>query len=204
MIELTGKYASAKIFTDVVEQEAISQVIGLLNQAYAKDCTIRMMPDIHAGASCVIGTTMTIKDKICPNIVGVEIGCGMYTVKLKEKSLDLEALDRVIRERIPAGFKIRSTAHRFAKNVKLGELHCSRYIDLERAEKSIGTLGGGNHFIEANKDDEGNLYIVIHSGSRHLGIEIAKYYQKAAYEALTTYTLSERKIIIEEIGRAHV
>ena len=191
MIELQGKYGNALIFTDVVDQESISQVISLLNQPYAAGSRVRMMPDIHAGAGCTIGTTMTITDKICPNLVGVDIGCGMETVRIREKHIELQQLDKLIRREIPSGFDIRDKAHRFAKQIDLEALHCAKFVDLLRAEKSIGTLGGGNHFIEADRDDEGNIYIVIHSGSRHLGLQIANYYQNAAYKALTTYSPEE-------------
>ena len=184
MIELEGKYAKAKVFTDVVDNESISQVIGLLNQPYAEGSCIRMMPDIHAGAGCTIGTTMTIRDKICPNLVGVDIGCGMETLRLKEKRLEMQKLDKLIRQEIPSGFSIRQKPHRFAERVNLEDLRCAKHVKLDRAYKSIGTLGGGNHFIEANKDEEGNLYIVIHSGSRHLGLEIADYYQTAGFKSL--------------------
>ena len=184
MLELRGKYGEAKVFTDVVDQESISQVISLLNQPYAAGSRIRMMPDIHAGAGCTIGTTMTITDKICPNLVGVDIGCGMETIRLREKHIEVQKLDKLIRQEIPSGFAIRSKPHRFLKEIDLEELRCAKYVDMLRAEKSIGTLGGGNHFIEANKDDEGNLYIVVHSGSRHLGLQIANFYQNAAYKAL--------------------
>ena len=184
MIELEGKYAKAKVFTDVVDNESISQVIGLLNQPYAEGSCIRMMPDIHAGAGCTIGTTMTICDKICPNLVGVDIGCGMETLRLKEKRLEMQKLDKLIRQEIPSGFSIRQKPHRFADRVNLEDLRCAKHVKLDRAYKSIGTLGGGNHFIEANKDEEGNLYIVIHSGSRHLGLEIADYYQTAGFKSL--------------------
>ena len=184
MIELEGKYAQAKVFTDVVDNESISQVIGLLNQPYAEGSCIRMMPDIHAGAGCTIGTTMTIRDKICPNLVGVDIGCGMETIRLKDKRLELQKLDKLIRQEIPSGFSIRQKAHRFADRVDLEDLRCAKYVKLDRAYKSIGTLGGGNHFIEANRDEEGNLYIVIHSGSRHLGLEIADFYQTAGFKSL--------------------
>ena len=199
MIELVGKYGQALVFTDVVDQASISQVIGLLNQPYAKDSRIRMMPDIHAGSGCTIGTTMTIRDKICPNLVGVDIGCGMETIRIKEKHIELQSLDKLIRREIPSGFAIRERAHRFSKNIDLEALHCARHVDMLRAEKSIGTLGGGNHFIEANRDDEGNIYIVIHSGSRHLGLEIAEYYQNAGYKALTTYSEAEMKAAIERL-----
>ncbi len=185
MIELRGKYAEAKVFTDVVDQESISQVISLLNQPYAQSSKVRMMPDIHAGAGCTVGTTMTIGDKICPNLVGVDIGCGMETAVIREKHMELMKLDKLIRSEIPSGFAIRSKPHRFAGEIDLEELRCAKHVDLLRAEKSIGTLGGGNHFIEANVDEAGCLYIVIHSGSRRLGLEIANYYQNEGFKALS-------------------
>ena len=141
MIELQGKYAKAKVFTDVVDSSAIGQVISLLNQPYAQGSRVRMMPDIHAGSGCTVGTTMTIGDKICPNLVGVDIGCGMETVILKEKRMELQKLDKLIRAEIPSGFAIRSKAHRFIKEINLEELRCARHVDLLRAEKSLGTLG---------------------------------------------------------------
>ena len=184
MIELNGKYASAKVFTDLVDAESISQVISLLNQPYAEGSKVRMMPDIHAGAGCTVGTTMTIRDKVCPNLVGVDIGCGMETIRIKEKHLELQKLDKLIRSEIPSGFSIRNKPHRYAERIALEDLRCARHVDLGRGEKSIGTLGGGNHFIEANRDDDGHLYIVVHSGSRRLGLEIAEYYQNAGFRAL--------------------
>ena len=199
MIELRGKYAQALVYTDVVDQASISQVISLLNQPYAAGSRIRMMPDIHAGAGCTIGTTMTIQDKICPNLVGVDIGCGMETVRIREKHIELQQLDKLIRREIPSGFNIRERAHRYSKNVDLEELCCAKHVDLLRAEKSIGTLGGGNHFIEADRDDEGNIYFVIHSGSRHLGVDIADYYQNAGYKALTTYTPEEIQAVVDSL-----
>ncbi|MBQ5712414.1 MAG: RtcB family protein [Oscillospiraceae bacterium] len=184
MIELKGKYASAKVFTDVVDQASISQVIGLLNQPYAEGSRIRMMPDIHAGMGCTIGTTMTIGDKICPDLVGVDIGCGMEMVQVREKHMELQKLDKLIREQIPSGFSIRTKPHRYAEQVDLEELHCANHVDLDRAARSIGTLGGGNHFIEVDKDEDGHLFVVIHSGSRHLGVQIAKHYMDAGWKAL--------------------
>ena len=184
MIELNGKYASAKIFTDVVDAESVSQVMALLNQPYAEGSKVRMMPDIHAGAGCTIGTTMTVDNRICPNLVGVDIGCGMETIRLREKRMELQQLDKLIRREIPSGFAVRTKAHPYSKQTRIDELHCAKHVKLDKARLSVGTLGGGNHFIEANRDDDGNLYIVVHSGSRHLGLEIANYYQKAAYQAL--------------------
>lgn len=205
MLELQGKYATAKVFTDVVDEVSISQVISLLNQPYVDGSRVRMMPDIHAGAGCTIGTTMTISDKICPNLVGVDIGCGMETIRIKESHIEPQKLDKVIRAGIPSGFNIRSKAHRFAKNIDLSELCCAKKVDINRAYNSIGTLGGGNHFIEANKDDDGNIYVVVHSGSRHLGLEIANYYQQEAYNALTSYSKEEIDSIVDMLkasGRA--
>ena len=181
----------------MVDQESISQVIGLLNQPYAAGSRVRMMPDIHAGAGCTVGTTMTITDKVCPNLVGVDIGCGMETVLLKDKRIELQKLDKLIRSEIPSGFAIRNKPHRYADQIDLQQLRCAKYVDLQRAEKSIGTLGGGNHFIEANVDEEGKLYLVIHSGSRRLGLEIANYYQNEAFKALNDRKAETDTLIAE-------
>lgn len=184
MIELKGKYNEAKIFTDVVDEASISQVLLLLNQEFVSGSKLRLMPDIHAGSGCTIGTTMTITDKIVPNLVGVDIGCGMETIKIKESHIELQKLDKLIYEKIPSGFNVREKTHKYFDEINLEDLFCYKYIDSRRAEKSLGTLGGGNHFIEANKDDDGNIYIVVHSGSRHLGLEVANYYQEEGYKSL--------------------
>lgn len=199
MIELRGKYCEAKVYTDVVDSESISQVINLLNQPYVEGSRVRMMPDIHAGAGCTIGTTMTIQDKICPNLVGVDIGCGMETIRIKEKHIELQSLDKLIRNEIPSGFAIRNKPHRYNKQIDLDSLYCAKHIKLDRARLSVGTLGGGNHFIEANKDDDDNIYIVVHSGSRHLGLEIANYYQEAGYKALTSFNKVEIDAVIAQL-----
>lgn len=182
MKEVTGKYGTAKIFTDLVDEKSIEQVKTLMDQEFVKDCKVRMMPDIHAGAGCVIGTTMEVHDKVCPNMVGVDIGCGMLTVCLEKIDLDLVKLDNIIHEKIPAGFNKRDTIHEEFKNTNLENLICKKHVDIDNAALSLGTLGGGNHFIEIDKDDEDNLYLVIHTGSRHLGLEVAKYYQRLAEE----------------------
>jgi len=184
MIEVNGKFNSAKIYTDVVDGKAISQVIELCNQEFTAGSRIRLMPDIHTGAGCTVGTTMTITDKVAPNLVGVDIGCGMEVCRIREDNLEMPKLDAVIRERIPAGFEIRADAHRYTKQINLSELCCYKHIDRLRAEKSVGTLGGGNHFLEIDQDDNGQLYIVVHSGSRHLGTEVATYYQNEGYKVL--------------------
>lgn len=184
MQEIKGKYNIAKIFTDILEEGAASQIETLCNQEFVKDSKIRIMPDVHAGAGCTIGTTMTITDKVVPNLVGVDIGCGMETIRIRNKRLELQKLDKLIYENIPSGFAVRETPHRYNEQIDLTELRYQKAVRLDRAQKSIGTLGGGNHFIEVNQDDEGCLYIVVHSGSRHLGLEVAKYYQEAGYSQL--------------------
>lgn len=200
MIEVNGKYNDALIFTDIVEDAAISQIELLCNQEFVKDSKIRIMPDVHSGAGCTIGTTMTIKDKVVPNLVGVDIGCGMEIVKLKNKHIELQQLDKLIYNKIPSGFDIRETAHKYSKKIDLLNLRCilNANINIIKAERSIGTLGGGNHFIEANKDSENNIYIVIHSGSRHLGLEVANYYQNEGFKALNGSSKQDiDKLILE-------
>ena len=199
MIEIRGKYNQAKIFTDVVDSASIAQVQELCNQEFAAQSRIRLMPDIHAGKGCTIGTTMTIADKVVPNLVGVDIGCGMETVRIRESRMELEKLDKLIYSRIPSGFSIREKAHRYLDKIDLSQLYCAGHVDLLRAEKSIGTLGGGNHFIEVDKDDEGNLYIVVHSGSRHLGVEVASYYQDQGYRVLNRTDEASVKAFVEQL-----
>lgn len=199
MKEVKGKYGTAKIFTDLVEPEAIKQIETLLDQEFVDGSKVRIMPDVHAGAGCTIGTTMTIKDKVCPNLVGVDIGCGMLVTKLTETEIDLEKLDSVIREHIPSGRNIRDTEHVLAQFTSINKLICRDHVDMNRARLSIGTLGGGNHFIEVEKDDEGNLYLVIHSGSRHLGNEVAKYYQHLAEEQICGRDKNNRQILIDSL-----
>ena len=202
MIELQGKYNTAKIFTDVVDEASIAQVIELCNQEFAAGSRIRMMPDIHAGAGCTVGTTMTVSDRIVPNLVGVDIGCGMYTLKLKEKHIELQKLDKVIREKIPSGFGVRSKPHALAGEAELSSLRCIKAVNPARAELSIGSLGGGNHFIEVDKDESGALYLVIHSGSRHLGVEVAGYYQKRGYDRLNRCDEAAMRRLAEELKAA--
>lgn len=201
MFELQGRYGTAKVFTDDADEKAIHQVIDLLNQPYAAGSKIRMMPDIHAGAGCTIGTTMTITDKVCPNLVGVDIGCGME-VAILDMNIDPEEIDNVIRRYVPAGFAIHEKEHELADLLDFNELRCKGSVDIERAKRSIGTLGGGNHFIEVDKDENGVTYLVIHSGSRHLGVEIANYYQKAGYNQLQAAPKDEIKKAVSELKQA--
>lgn len=199
MIILNGKYNSAKVFTEIIDEGAISQIIALCNQPVSENSRIRIMPDVHAGAGCTIGTTMTVTDKAVPNLVGVDIGCGMETVCLKEKHIEVQKLDKLIYEKIPSGFEIRDKAHRYNERIDLTKLYCYDHINPVRAERSIGTLGGGNHFIEADKGSDGSIYIVIHSGSRHLGVETAKYYQEEAYRRLNKSSKNDIEALIAQL-----
>lgn len=170
-----------KIFTNNIEDNAKTQIDLLLEQDAFKNCKVRIMPDVHAGAGCVIGFTGNLGDKVIPNIVGVDIGCGMLCVNLGNVDLDLEKLDRVIREYIPSGMNVHEEE---VVHYDFSQLYC--YDELKNKdgwlEKSLGTLGGGNHFIEIDIDDEDNKYLVIHTGSRNLGKQVAEIYQNKAIE----------------------
>lgn len=203
-----GKFNSAKVFTNVVEEGALAQIKTLCDQEFTKQSKIRVMPDVHAGAGCTIGTTMTIVDKVVPNLVGVDIGCGMETVEIKNSHIEVQKLDKLIYDRIPSGFNIRDTAHRYNSEIDLEQLKCKEEakINLDRAERSLGTLGGGNHFIEVGKDEDGKIYLVIHSGSRHLGLQVAEFYQEQAYKSLNGNSNIDVMKLIKELkstGREH-
>jgi len=196
---VTGKYNQAKIFTDVIEDKAIDQIKQLCDMEAFADSKIRVMPDVHSGTSCTIGTTMTITDKIVPNMVGVDIGCGMEVAIVKEKELDLPTIDKIIHENVPCGRNVRTKAHTLAKEIDLTALRCVKSIRMELANNSLGTLGGGNHFIEIDRDDDDNKYLVVHSGSRHLGLEVASYYQKEAYKQMCGKTKSQIDDLIKTL-----
>lgn len=181
---LKGKYNEAKVFTDNIETECMDQIIELLNQEAFKNAKIRIMPDCNAGKGCVIGFTGDLGDKVIPYIVGVDIGCGMYCVELGSIDINLEKLDKVIHQHIPSGMNVHE--HTMFSFEKLEALYCYDALEhVSRIEKSIGTLGGGNHFIEVNEDKQGNKYLVIHSGSRNLGKQVAEYYQNVAIDLLS-------------------
>lgn len=186
-----------KIFTENIEPEALNQIYTLVKQPAFADCKVRIMPDVHAGAGCVIGFTADLGDKVIPNIVGVDIGCGMLTVELGNIEIDLAQIDSIIREYVPSGRNVHE-----GRNVRfeeLQQLRCFRELkDTKRLERSIGTLGGGNHFIEIDTDSEGVKYLIIHSGSRNLGKQVAEYYQKLAVEIMSgkdeLYAMQEKLI----------
>ena len=177
MIEIRGLHNTALCYTPALEPAAELQIKIVCDQEAFAGCKIRIMPDVHAGKGCTIGTTMTIQDKIVPGMVGVDIGCGMETVRLAEKEIDFAALDALIRKEIPCGQNIRKDEHPYNEEINLYQLCCAPYVSIERAKRSIGTLGGGNHFIEVDRGENGELYLVVHSGSRHLGTQVCKYYQ---------------------------
>ena len=188
MLEIKGKYNTAKVYTDALDEKSQEQIQLLCEQAFVEGSTLRLMPDVHAGAGCTIGTTMTISDKIVPNLVGVDIGCGMETLVVPKddpvsRDFNPAKLDKWIHRKIPSGRDVRWKPHELVEKVSLENIRC-RAINVHRAKLSIGTLGGGNHFIEADRDEDENLYIVIHSGSRHLGLEIAEWYQDEAWNQL--------------------
>ena len=186
-----------KIFTQNVEPQALNQIYTLLAQPSFANEKIRIMPDVHAGAGCVVGFTSTMHDKVIPNLIGVDIGCGMLTCDLGVKELDFKRLDEFIKKRIPSGGD-------FLKEVDgedlIDSLYCKKQLrNMERLVGSLGTLGGGNHFIEIDKDDEDNLFLVIHSGSRNLGLQVAKIYQNLAVESCKNAAQEERLQVIERL-----
>ncbi len=202
MQTVTGKFNSAKVFTDVVDEKSLQQIQLLCDQEFTEGAKIRLMPDVHAGAGCTIGTTMTIRDKIVPNLVGVDIGCGMETLMIHKDSdtarnFDPAKLDKSIRKNIPSGFDIRKFMHDYVAEVEWDKIKGT--YNKHRAKLSLGTLGGGNHFIEADRDQEGNLYIVVHSGSRHAGLEIAEYYQEEAWKQLNGKSKADIEAMIERL-----
>lgn len=203
VINIKGKFADAIVYAQTVEQSALDQIELLCSQGFAKGAKIRIMPDIHTGAGCVIGFTANLGDMVIPNIVGVDIGCGMLCVKLGNVDVNFYKLDEVIRKYVPSGKSVQEG--RLIKYPALQQMHCYRSLkDTKRIERSIGTLGGGNHFIEVDVDDNGCKYLVIHTGSRNLGKQVAEHYQNMAYDILCgkDKLFEEQKRIIEEYKSA--
>lgn len=178
-MEIKGKVATAIAYANVIEDAAIEQIRRMCDYAFTEGSKIRIMPDVHAGKGCTIGTTMTIHDKAVPNVVGVDIGCGMYTVRLLETEIDFEHLDNAAHY-VPSGMNVWEGRK---ESFDLEALRCYRELkDAKRLQRSLGTLGGGNHFIEVDRASDGTLYLVIHTGSRNLGKQVAEYYQHLAVE----------------------
>lgn len=176
---IQGKVASAVAYANIIEQEAIDQIRRMCDYDFTLGSRIRIMPDVHAGKGCTIGTTMTIHDKVVPNVVGVDIGCGMYTVRLDGREVDFVRFDEAARY-VPSGMNVWEGRK---ESFDLETLRCFRDLkDTRRLQRSLGTLGGGNHFIEIDRAADGSLYLIIHTGSRNLGKQVAEYYQHLAVE----------------------
>lgn len=192
-----------KIFTENIEPQALNQIYTLIKQPAFADCKVRIMPDVHAGAGCVIGFTADLGDKVIPNIVGVDIGCGMLTVELGNIDIDLAKLDEVIRKHVPNGRNVHETEDNFSEII-INRLYCKDSLkNVDWLKRSGGTLGGGNHFIEVDIDDDGNKYLVIHSGSRNIGKQVAEIYQQIAIDDLSGANdlEEETKKLIEDYKR---
>lgn len=181
MIKIKGNFTEAVIYFDTLDSGSEGLIRALCNSVIAEKSKIRVMPDVHPGKGCAVGMTMTLNNRVAPGLVGVDIGCGMETIKVKPKRLELQQLDKFIQNKIPSGMNIRSTPHRFTERAELEKLKCAKNIRMDKAMLAIGTLGGGNHFIELDKSENG-YYLIIHSGSRHLGVEVERYYHELAYE----------------------
>lgn len=183
-----------KVYAQTIEDEAVQQIKQMNESEAYKDCTVRIMPDCHAGAGCTIGTVIAIKDRIVPNTVGVDIGCGMLVTELGKQEVNLKALDAAIKQEVPSGFMVH--AHAVAHFTKeLAELRCQNVLDMDFANRSIGSLGGGNHFIELDEDSDGKKYLVIHSGSRNLGVRVCKHYQDIAINYCRRNSCNEQEIV---------
>ena len=196
MIQIQGKYGIAEVFTENINSETYAQILNMMNQCWAKDANVKIMPDCHAGKSATIGTTMKISNKVVPNLVSVDIGCGMLVAKLKDKFIEFGKLDKVIKEKIPSGKNHGEKKHRYAK--LFTDQFEKLIADVKYEELlSICSLGSGNHFIEVDKDDEGKFYVVIHSGSRHLGVAVCEYWQNIAIKDCAKFT-DERGAIVAQ------
>lgn len=203
MIQISGSQTEAKVFSNHPQEEALEQIKELCNQPFLKDTKIRIMPDYHAGKGCVIGTTIELKDKVVPNLVGVDVGCGVLTVKLATRNIDYQKLDHIIRTFVPSGQDIHTDES--VKNIvtefpAVEEFKASRILSENRSKYSLGTLGGGNHFIELSVDDQGH-YLTIHTGSRYVGSRIATHYQKLAIAKLAKEDVTAIVEQMKEEGR---
>lgn len=195
MNEIQGAYASAKIFTEQVEDYALAQIKMICDNEGAKGSKIRIMPDVHPGKVGPVGLTMTIRERVLPGLLGGDIGCGVTVAVIRKQHFECKKLDKIIREYIPSGFSLRKVPHRFSETFDFTRLRCIRHVQLQKAMLSLGTLGGGNHFIETDKDSDGTLYAAVHSGSRHLGWEVTEHYMREGQKKLK----EEGKIIPYEM-----
>lgn len=192
-----------KIFTDNIEPQALDQIYTLIKQPAFRDCKARIMPDVHAGKGCVIGFTADLGDKVIPNIVGVDIGCGMETVELGKIDIDYRELDQVIRKYVPSGRNVHEEENGISEEI-IDKLYCKDKLrEVKWLKCSLGSLGGGNHFIEIDEDSDGNKYLIIHTGSRNLGKQVAEIYQQMAIDDMqgANKLAEESKALIAEYKR---
>lgn len=203
MIKIEGLQTNAVVFSSSPQETAIEQIKELCNQEFLKDTKIRVMPDYHAGKGCVIGTTIELKDKVVPNLVGVDVGCGVKVVKLNNAAISFSHLDNVIRKYVPSGNDVHEeiSIERHIPTLEASFFKAGIVLNDARTNVSLGTLGGGNHFIEVSKDDEGYHYLLIHTGSRYLGAKIAQHYQKQAISQLGKEDVTELINSLKEQGR---
>src|SRR5690606_7692949 len=165
---IKGAYSDAKVFTDNIDEVTVSQIEGFLNEELTKEANVRIMPDCHAGKGAVIGTTMKVTDRVVPNLVGVDIGCGMLCVEIKKADVDFAKLDAAVQTLVPSGQSIRQTAHEYIGHIDFEQALAN--FSKEAAALSLGTLGGGNHFIEMNQTEDGRLFMFIHRCILHIGV----------------------------------
>jgi len=184
MKTVNGIYTSAKIFTDNIEEYALAQIQMLCDNEAFRDSKIRIMPDVHPGKVGTIGFTATVGERVLPHVVGIDIGCGITLARLKQERIEYQRLDKVIQSSVPSGMNVRQKPHRFGERFPFEELYCGYAVNMKKAACSIGTLGGGNHFIEVDADEDGSLYVAVHSGSRHMGKEVTEYYLREGQEQL--------------------
>lgn len=202
MIEVNGKYTDAKIYTNQPQQAAIEQIDELVNQSFMAGTKVRIMPDYHAGKGCVIGTTIALNDRVVPNLVGVDVGCGVLVSEIGTGSMDFNALDTAIRHYVPSGNDIHESP---VTSRQFEQFHNENFmatgLQNDYTNRSLGTLGGGNHFIELAKDEAGVHYLLIHTGSRYVGAKVANWHQKRAFETLRREDLTEKIAEFKQAGK---
>lgn len=202
MIDIKGRYTEAKIYAQTALQTAIEQIQELTDQAFMAGTKVRIMPDYHAGKGCVIGTTIQLQGRVVPNLVGVDVGCGVLVAQLNVSTVDYEKLDTIIRTHIPSGQDIHQevSPNRHFLEFEGKQFRASGLKD-DYTNLSLGTLGGGNHFIELAKDEDNHYYLLIHTGSRYVGAKVANWHQKRAYENLRRQDLTEKIVELKQQGR---
>ena len=183
LITIQNSINTAIVFSEEIDPGAEGLLRALCGSPISQNSKIRVMPDVHAGKGCAVGMTMTISGCVAPGLIGPDIGCGMTVLKVGGRRPELQKLDKTNRAAIPAGCGLRTTIHRYSEQIDLKTLNCSRHIQEEKAMRGIGTLGGGNHFIELDRSRDGSFWLIIHSGSRNLGAGVANFYQKAAFDS---------------------